>query len=135
MALIAWNENLSFKVAEIDEQHKKLVAMINELNEAMQQGKGKEVIGDILMGLADYTDEHFSTEGKYFYQFKYPDCLAHTKEHQEFVARVGDFIREFDSGKVMLSIQVMSFLKEWLGNHIQGSDKEYSPCFNQHGLN
>ncbi len=135
MALITWTDNLSVSVTEIDEQHKKLVTMINELNEAMQQGKGKHVIGNILMGLADYTGEHFSTEEKYFDQFKYPDSVAHKKEHQEFVAKVGDFIKEFDAGKVMLSVQVMGFLKEWLVKHIQGSDKGYCPCFNQHGLN
>jgi hemerythrin len=135
MALITWTDNLSVNVNEIDEQHKKLVMMINELNEAMQQGKGKDIIGNILIGLADCTGEHFSTEEKYFDQFKYPDSLVHTQEHQEFVERVGDFIKEFDAGKTMLSVQVMGFLKEWLVNHIQGSDKEYSPYFNQHGLN
>ena len=45
MAIVTWNDSLSVNVTEIDEQHKKLVSMINELNEAMQQGKGKEVHG------------------------------------------------------------------------------------------
>ncbi len=43
MALIDWDKSLSVNVEEIDQQHKKLIAMINELNEAMRNGKGKEV--------------------------------------------------------------------------------------------
>jgi hemerythrin len=59
MALITWNDSLSVKVAEIDEQHKKLIAMINELNDAMRLGKGKDVLGKIVNGLVTYTTTHF----------------------------------------------------------------------------
>ena len=42
MAIIQWNDSLSVNVVEIDKQHQKLVAMINDLNDAMRQGKGKD---------------------------------------------------------------------------------------------
>jgi hemerythrin len=55
MALIAWSDSISVQVAEIDQQHKKLIAMINELSAAMKAGKGNEVLGKIADSLIGYT--------------------------------------------------------------------------------
>jgi len=65
MALISWNDNLSVHVGEIDRQHQQLIKMINDLDDAMKQGKGKEVLGKIVKGLSDYTAYHFSTEERF----------------------------------------------------------------------
>jgi hemerythrin len=134
MALIKWNDSFSVNVVEIDRQHQKLVGMINDLSDAMQQGKGKDVLGEIINGLVDYALTHFLTEEKYFDQFKYPDAISHKKEHTDFTKKVADFKAGFDAGKVALSIQVMGFLSDWLKNHIKKVDKEYSPFFNEKGL-
>ena len=135
MAIIQWKDNLSVNISEIDEQHKMLVTMINDLHDAMKLGKGKDALGDILNNLATYTVGHFGTEEKYFEQFDYPDTLSHRKEHQAFTEKVTGFIGSFNDGKAVLSMDVMSFLKDWLINHIQGSDKQYGPFLNSHGLN
>ncbi len=135
MAIIVWEDQLSVDVAEIDGQHQKLVEMINNLHDAMKVGKGKDATGDILHGLANYTVEHFGTEEKYFEQFRYPAAHLHKKEHQDFVEKVTLFINDFDSGKILLTMDIMKFLKEWLVNHIQGTDKQYTNCFNSNGLN
>ncbi len=62
MAFIAWTDELSVDIGEIDEQHKKLINMINDLSYAMSKGKGRDVIEAILVGLRDYTVEHFAHE-------------------------------------------------------------------------
>ncbi|MGA2938094.1 MAG: hemerythrin domain-containing protein [Syntrophobacteraceae bacterium] len=62
MALIQWNDSLSVNVVDIDKQHQKLVGMINELNDAMRQGKGKDALGKIVNGLIIYAGTHFKTE-------------------------------------------------------------------------
>jgi len=134
MAMVAWNENLSVKVAEIDTQHKKLVAMINELYDAMKVGKGKEVTGKILNGLISYTVTHFQQEERYFDKFGYPDKMNHKKEHADFVKKVSGFKNDFESGKVSLTIEVMNFLSDWLFKHIKVTDKGYSKFFNEKGL-
>jgi len=134
MSIIQWNENLSVNVDEIDKQHQKLVGMINDLSDAMSEGKGKDVLGKITNGLIDYTVSHFQTEEKYFDLYKYPDTIKHKKEHSDFVKKVVAFKADFESGKVGLSIQVMYFLSDWLKNHIKVVDKEYGPYFNQKGL-
>lgn len=134
MVLMEWTPNFSVGVTEIDEQHKKLVEMLNLLYDAMTQGKSKEVLSDILVGLIGYTGTHFGTEEKYFDQFNYPEKETHKSEHKKFVEKVTAFKSDFDSGNASVSIEIMNFLKDWLVNHIQGTDKRYSAFFNEHGL-
>lgn len=134
MALINWDDSLSVNVGEIDQQHKMLVAMINELNDAMRMGKGKDVIGKIINSLFGYTATHFKTEEKYFAQFGYPDTDNHKKEHAAFVQKVMDFKDGFEKKKLSLTIEVMDFLSNWLKNHIKTTDKKYSQLFNEKGL-
>ena len=134
MALINWNDSFSVNVAEIDRQHQKLVSMINELNDAMRQGKGNDVLGKIINGLISYAAIHFKTEEKYFDQFRYPETDIHKKEHSAFVERVSDFKNKFEKSSLGLSIEVMNFLSDWLKNHIKASDMRYSKFFNEKGL-
>jgi len=134
MALIEWDETFSVKVAGIDKQHQKLVSMTNELHDAMKQGKGKSIMSNIIIELINYTKTHFQTEEKYFEEFGYPEKDSHKKEHSDFVNKVKEFKNDFDNGKLGLSIEIMSFLSNWLRNHIKGTDKKYSKFFNEKGL-
>jgi len=134
MALIEWDDTYSVNVAEIDRQHKRLAALINELNDAMRERKTKDVLGQIISRLSLYTETHFSTEEKFFDQFNYPETETHVKEHKDFIKKINEFKQSFDENRLMLSIDVLDFLKEWLVKHIQGSDKKYSLFFNRHGL-
>lgn len=134
MALIAWSDALSVNVAEIDRQHQKLIGMVNELNDAMKIGKGKEALNKILSGLVSYTVTHFKTEENYFDQFGYPDVDRHKKEHADFIEKVRDFKNKFESRNLFLTIEVMNFLSDWLKTHIMGTDKKYSEFFNEKGL-
>jgi hemerythrin len=134
MALITWNDTLSVNVAEIDQQHQKLIAMINELNDAMKLGKGKDVLGKIVNSLISYTAIHFKTEENYFAQFGYPDTEDHKKEHVAFVQKVIAFKEGFEKKEISLTIEVMGFLSDWLKNHIMGTDKKYTRFFNEMGL-
>lgn len=134
MPLITWTDSFSVKVAEIDKEHKKLVEMINKLYDAMKVGKSKDVMGEILNNLISYTATHFKTEEKYFDLYNYPEKETHKAEHKEFVKTVTKFKNDFDSGNATISIEVMNFLKDWLTKHINGTDKKYTKCFNDHGL-
>lgn len=132
---LAWEPSLSVKVKEIDEQHKKLIDLINQLYQAMKTGKGKEVIAKILEELGDYTQYHFATEEKYLGETSYPDLKAHQDEHINFVGKVADFTKKYNAGHVGLTVQLFQFLHDWLINHISGSDKKYSDHLNKNGIN
>jgi hemerythrin len=134
MAVINWDDSLSVGVEEIDRQHKKLIGMVNDLDDAMRKGKGKDVLGTIIEKMNTYTVTHFRTEEDYFNRLGYPESVSHKKEHVHFVNRSSEIKNEFASGKLALSIQVMEFLGKWWKDHILGTDKKYSRFFAEKGL-
>jgi hemerythrin len=134
MSYLEWSEDLRVGVADVDQQHQRLVAMVNELHTAMREGHGKDILGSIIAGLVDYTVVHFSTEERYFDAFVYPDTAAHEAQHEGFVERVADFQRGFDEGRLMLSIDVLDFLSTWLVEHIMVSDRAFGPFLNERGV-
>lgn len=129
-----WSNSLSVNITQLDEQHKKLVAMVNELHRAMKLKKSNSVIGSILDRLADYTVSHFGTEEKLFARYGYPEEKAHVEIHRKLVAQVVDIQKKFKAGESMVSMELMTFLKDWLVNHIQGTDKKYSSFLRGHGV-
>jgi hemerythrin len=133
-ALIGWTPECSLNLKEIDDQHQELVRLINELHQGMMERKSQQILGDIINGLIAYTKTHFLTEEKYFIEFGYNEAVIHKKEHRDFVSKVSDFKKDFDRGKMMLSMEIMNFLKDWLVKHIQGSDKKYVPMFQANGI-
>ena len=134
MAFIKWTDQFSVGVVEIDNQHKVLVKLINKLFDAMADGQANIILNEILNEMARYTQVHFATEEKYFAAFNYEGSEAHIDEHQQFIDTVMKFKTRFEAGNIVLSLEVFKFLKSWLVNHIQGSDKKYSECFIANGL-
>ncbi len=141
MPLIDWNDNIALDISEIDNQHKQLVNIINEMFDAMKDAKGNDIINDILKKLVDYTDYHFVTEERYFDQFRYSESEHHKKEHRYLVEQVNEFKKAFDEGKTKrdgsdsaLTVDLWKLLKSWLINHIQISDKKYASLFKEKGV-
>ena len=64
--LMSWGPKLILGIDKIDDQHKELVSLINQLHKAMKSKKGRQKSGEILNGLADYTVYHFGHEEELF---------------------------------------------------------------------
>ena len=134
MALINWDESYSVKVKEIDDQHKKWIGMINDLHEAMKAGQGSSVIGKTIDEVVNYTVYHFGHEEKLFEKYIYPDTVSHKKLHYDFVNQFRKIKQDYDSGSIVLSMDVINRLKNWLTNHIMKVDKQYSEFLNSKGI-
>ncbi len=135
MPLMTWTEKLSVGVGVLDEDHKKLVGMLNELYDAMQAGQGRDSLGRILNGLVQYTTFHFAREEKFFAQTGYAAAALHKQEHDALTRQVLDVQQKYAAGVTStLSLDVMQFLRNWLVNHIQGSDQKYRPHLNAKGI-
>lgn len=127
MELIEWSDKYLVGYNEIDNQHKGLVIMINELYNLMTIGKSKENLEIIFNHLTAYTKEHFNTEEIMMKKYAYPDFEQHKLEHSKFIERLKSFKTDFENNKITISIEVLNFLKDWLLNHIFISDKKYMP--------
>jgi hemerythrin-like metal-binding protein len=135
MALIAWDQSYSVGVRRCDEQHRRLFALLNALHSAMSVGKGQSIIMPIVAELQSYTEYHFSTEEVLMQQTKYPSLAAHRDEHQKFVMQVDQFRNNLESGLLINPVNVMQFLRAWLANHIQQTDRAFGPHLNACGIN
>ncbi len=134
MSLISWSDSYSVRVASFDEQHKKLIVLIDELYHAMKQEKTKDVMENLLKELAKYTVYHFKGEEELMLQYNYPEMVTHKKEHDVFVKMITDYQDQFIAGKKTISLELFNFLCDWLINHINGTDKKYGAFFNSKGL-
>jgi hemerythrin len=134
MSFVDWSGSLSVGIEEIDNQHKKLIAIANRLHTAMIQGKGRNIVGEIISELVDYASVHFETEEKYMREFGFDGLDEHSVEHDDFTRKVLDFRSEFNKQNLLLSADVMNFLSNWLITHMLETDRKYMECFYKNGL-
>lgn len=134
MPIMTWNDSYSTGIAASDQQHKKLIELINTLHDAMAQGQAKAALGKILGELVTYCASHFAMEEKLFDTHGYPDAAAHKEKHQKMTAKVLALQQQFEQGKAMMTLEVMEFLQQWLDKHILGTDKKYGPFLNSKGV-
>ena len=126
MALIDWSPKMSVGIASIDADHRKLVVLVNDLYEAMSVGEGSKVLGRVLDELIQYTRTHFVREEGLFRMHGYEQEAEHKAEHDKLLRTVDDLRRRLDAGERVSPVATGTFLKQWLTEHIQGSDMAYS---------
>ena len=119
-----WRPDFELGIPEIDGQHRKIVELINTLNDAFMKDQTKTVVGRILDEMADYADYHFKTEEKLFKDKNFPFAKEHIAQHQGFIKKVQDYKRQFEAG-TSVTFRVLVFLRKWLTDHILDSDREY----------
>lgn len=134
MSFFTWEDRYSVNIAAMDEQHKRLVKMLNDLFEAMLSGKGREVVGKVLTDLVNYTKVHFSAEEELMRKNGYPDLLSHKKEHDALAKKAVELDQKFRTTKMSLTVETGNFLKDWLTNHILYTDKKYGQYLNAKGI-
>ena len=134
MAIMIWNETYSVGVRELDEQHKSLIHMINEMHYAMNNDKGQEAISSIVEQMFDYMETHFRTEEGYMQQCDYLGLLAHQQQHEEFRGKARDLRERVNMGEFVLSFEIVQFLSDWLQKHIMVTDMKYTSLFAEKGL-
>jgi len=134
MVLIKWNEIYAVNIKEIDNQHKKLIELINQMYAAMRAGNGKEALNTVLSELVDYTVYHFETEERIFLQYGYSEYEAHKVIHDNLTRRTKKLKNQLDSGNNLITIDVMLFLSNWLNVHILEVDKKYAPYLHNMGV-
>lgn len=133
MAYIDWNENYQLGIPEIDEQHKRWVAMINEFYDRVSNSDPQENLRKLLSGAIDYARFHFGTEEAFMQRIGYAGLAAHREQHAAVAKRLSEFQEKADSGRVILSISVTGEMKAWLNDHILSEDRRYAEFYKSIG--
>lgn len=125
MALINWNTSYSVQNADMDKQHQRLFELLNQLHDAMGQGKGKETMPKIFDELVQYTRVHFAAEEALLQKYNYPAFAAHKALHEDLIAQLAKLQKQFQAGDLSTSMETRDFLMKWLADHIKGNDLKY----------
>lgn len=125
MPYISWKRSFNLGIQVIDDQHKKLIDIINELYEAQKLGTSQLIINEVISKLEEYTKYHFDMEEEMQHANKYPEISNHKKEHQEFIDKLTLLKRDARNNNLLLSLKTVDYLKDWTINHILGSDKDF----------
>ena len=135
MSFMEWNKSYSVGVAIFDEEHKKLIVIINQLYEAIAAGVDASALQKISDSLVEYTLMHFRHEEMYFDDWAYPDAAAHIAIHAELRQRVFDYRRQImEKDSRELADELAVFLRDWLTQHILVEDRKYGEFLYRKGL-
>lgn len=127
MAFVTWQDMYATGIPSIDEQHRKLVEIINDLAEATFEGKGRQELADILTRLVDYTEAHFTHEEALMEKHEYPQLDEHRRKHWDLTKKVMEFREKHNRGEVGVATALLTFMSEWLTDHVKAEDQKYVP--------
>lgn len=122
MALLEWSEDLSVGFDEIDNDHKKLIDLLNDVDAAVVAGHAPHVVGGFLEELISYTIWHFRHEEELMEAHGDPDILMHKAQHVELTEAAEDMHQRFLDGDADVAETLLPFLKDWLTSHILETD-------------
>lgn len=133
--MLVWSDEYSVGIEEMDEQHKRLIDLINAVYDGLAEKTNSETVGTVLDELIDYTKVHFAVEECLQRLFSYEGYEAHKAIHDNIVKKVTEMQARFHAGDKKVGMELLLFLKEWLFDHINKVDKDYSAALTRGGIN
>ncbi len=135
MSAIVWNRmKHDVKVKLLNEQHQKLFGTLKELYAAMEDKSDKQALLHIINNLSLYVKQHLETEEALLEKYNYPGLEEQREQHRLFVSKIDEFKTEFENNRFMLYFDIAIFLKTWIANHIEETDKKYADFLNSHNV-
>lgn len=125
MSIIKWSEELSIGIGYIDEQHRQLIAMINELHAAVESDQAPDQVLPMIDRLLEYAGTHFKDEEELLHHHDFPEVADHKEEHLVFVERVHELRSEYETDRTGFTLHLRNFLLGWFFNHIKSEDMNY----------
>ncbi|MGK7942937.1 MAG: bacteriohemerythrin [Microcystaceae cyanobacterium] len=130
MERFTWNDSFSTGQPSIDAQHKELFYAVNDLADAVEQGKGETAIKKLIIFMGYYAEWHFGREEKCMATHQCPFAEANQAAHQQFLQTFQSLSQELkEKGATNeFAIRIHGILSEWLINHILNVDAKLKPC-------
>ena len=131
MSVMVWNSKMSVGLKELDDDHKTLIRIINQLGADYQDAERRAAIRQSLAALRRYAEYHFAREESVMMACGYPELEEHQGEHRGFVQHIGELTRRFvadpEGMAEIVNEDLLSYLQGWLSHHIMIEDKAYGP--------
>lgn len=134
MSILTWNHSSTVGVRAMDDQHGILMDTMNELRLAVVRGAPREVVGEVLDRLIEFTRMHFWSEEQLMEQQGFPGLAEHRADHQRILAQILQSTHRAQRGEKMQMRPLLCFLRESYAEHIEGMDREYGPWMNERGV-
>ncbi|MGY6275489.1 bacteriohemerythrin [Methylomonas sp. MgM2] len=133
MSILEWNDQLLVGIESVDNQHRKLLALINRLDEVVALGEDQHTIAETLNELVEYTVYHFQHEEELMRNADFnPEMLArHQHEHRGFVEKIENIRAQAQTNTGVISKELLEFLINWLYQHTLKTDKIMAISLNQ----
>ena len=134
MKKIHWTPEFSVGVRELDEQHKRIVLMLNRLIGANEVTTGSHLIADLITQMIAYANEHFRTEEDLLIESGYPLFSRHRQFHIDYRKKVTELCTATPLGVPDVPRVMLDYLVQWWRIHILREDMEYKAFFNEKGI-
>jgi len=125
--LVEWDSKLECGIRLIDDQHKKLVELVNDMYNHATGNTVQEhdYFNSVIQQTVEYVKNHFTTEEKIMIITKFEDYNTHKKEHDYFIINIVKNIRDYKEGNSLTLLAFTRYLKDWILSHIAFVDKQY----------
>ncbi|MBK9352258.1 MAG: hemerythrin family protein [Sulfuritalea sp.] len=120
---ITWSKILAVGVEEIDDDHRKLVGIFNELNRAVREGESADYRAATLTELINCTVWHFSHEDRLMLKHHYPEIARHREAHRELIEAAQELQAKLAQADTAVANTEIEFLERWLTEHILTADQ------------
>ncbi len=131
MSYFDWKDEYSVGINTINNQHKVIIELMNDLFESMRDSREDMIINDVLNELLKYSNYHFNLEASLFEKYQYPLMKEHLHEHQYFIEKIKTLMKELGSNIITVPIDTLDYLKSWFQNHMMKKDIDYSLYFKE----
>jgi len=128
MKRIEWKEPMSVGVEALDHDHRRLIGLLNQLQDVIEGTDPTVTLTDVVRELVRYTEYHFECEERLMHLTRYPGADDHVQMHRDIRRRIVAFEQKFLSSPGEENAAcLLTFLSEWLMGHILGEDMKYRP--------
>jgi hemerythrin len=125
---VEWEDRYSVGIPQIDDQHKELIRLTNDLYKGCLAGEDAARVNfrTAIKGTVDYVKYHFGMEEKLLQNAGYPQLAEHKREHEEFVKHILNEVQSFQDGKKFVPNVFVRYLRDWILSHIAVADRKYA---------
>lgn len=133
MEFVKFSNEENIEVKDLDDQHKKIALIINDLHHSIAQDN-KELVRHLLNNFVDTSKKHFDTEENYMKKYNFLHFYSHKLEHDRFLDKIKKFRDDWEAGDEQVNLVFLNSCKKWFFNHIEMNDRKTGKFLNEQGV-